>query len=247
MKFKADGKLGAVSIVPPDPGDGGCVLLELIGGDSYSVRFAPGDGEVTNKDGTQFKVKKPTSQGTCVVPPTTTTSSRRPRPRRPRRPTTTSSHDDLEHHDHDHHDVDDDHHHRAGLRRPRVPARRRHRELLVHRRRPPPGRRGRLALRLLADELDGALLGPVRSEPSGRWSRRVEPRPVDVPRHLGHGRHRRDLGGHLALDQSRRHDGLQRADPVHAHHRRAGEWPVVRAVDQHPRSRSGTLAPASTP
>jgi hypothetical protein len=73
MKFKADGKLGAVSVVPPDPGTGGCVLLALTGGDSYSVKF--GDGEVANKAGTQFKVTKPTSEGTCVVPPTTTSSS----------------------------------------------------------------------------------------------------------------------------------------------------------------------------
>src|SRR5262249_50027569 len=59
----------------PDPGDGGCVLLALTGGDTYSVKFGPGDGEVTNKDGQAFQVKKPTSEGTCVVAPTTTTTS----------------------------------------------------------------------------------------------------------------------------------------------------------------------------
>src|SRR5262249_40435748 len=64
MKFKAAGKLGAISVVPPDPGDGGCVLLALTGGDTYSVKFGPGDGEVTNKDGQAFQVKKPTSEGT---------------------------------------------------------------------------------------------------------------------------------------------------------------------------------------
>ena len=75
IKFTVSGKLGPVSVVPPNPGDGGCILLELTGGDSYSVRFAPGDGEVTNKDGVSFKVKKPTSEGSCVTGSTTSTSS----------------------------------------------------------------------------------------------------------------------------------------------------------------------------
>ena len=81
LKFTASGKLGSVSVVPPDPGNGGCILLALTGGDSYSVRFAPGDGQVSNKDGASFKVKKPSSEGTCVTTttttsnPTTTTSS----------------------------------------------------------------------------------------------------------------------------------------------------------------------------
>ena len=75
LKFKASGKLSPVSVVPPDPGDSGCILLELAGGDSYSVRFAPGDGEVSNKDGTSFKVKKPLSEGSCVTTTTTSTSN----------------------------------------------------------------------------------------------------------------------------------------------------------------------------
>jgi hypothetical protein len=75
IKFKALGKLGAVSVVPPDPGESGCVLLELNGGDSYSVEFGPGDGKITNKDGRLFKVTKPTVEGTCVTTPTTTSTS----------------------------------------------------------------------------------------------------------------------------------------------------------------------------
>lgn len=75
IKFKALGKLGTLSVVPPDPGDGGCILLELTGGDSYSVLFAPGDGKIRNKDGKLFKVTKPAQEGTCVPAPTTTTSS----------------------------------------------------------------------------------------------------------------------------------------------------------------------------
>src|SRR4029079_9353304 len=66
IKVKASGKIGTVSVVPPDAGDGGCILLQLIGGDSYSVAFA--DGDVTNKGATSFKVKTPTSEGTCVTP-----------------------------------------------------------------------------------------------------------------------------------------------------------------------------------
>jgi hypothetical protein len=65
IKFKATGKIGTVSVLPPNDGDGGCILLALGGGDSYNVRFAPGDGEVSNNGATLFKVKKPTSEGTC--------------------------------------------------------------------------------------------------------------------------------------------------------------------------------------
>jgi hypothetical protein len=71
IKFTASGKLATVSVLPPNTGDSGCILLQLTGGDSYSVSFAPGDGQVTNKAGALFKVKKPLSEGTCV----STTSS----------------------------------------------------------------------------------------------------------------------------------------------------------------------------
>jgi hypothetical protein len=75
IKFKATGKTGTVSVLPPNDGDGGCILLALSGGDSYNVRFAPGDGEVSNKGATLFKVKKPTSEGTCITSTSGTTSS----------------------------------------------------------------------------------------------------------------------------------------------------------------------------
>jgi hypothetical protein len=68
IKFTASGKLGTVSVLPPNVGNGGCILLELTGGDSYSVAFD--DGEVSNKDGVSFKVKKPVSEGSCVTSPT---------------------------------------------------------------------------------------------------------------------------------------------------------------------------------
>jgi len=65
IKAKIDGKLGAVSLTPPDEGTRGCAFLTLGGGgDSYSMLFA--DGEITNKEAKEFKVKDPTSEGTCI-------------------------------------------------------------------------------------------------------------------------------------------------------------------------------------
>jgi len=71
-------KRGPVSVVPPNAGTGGCVLVAIEGGDSYSVLFA---GTVKNKSTKLFKVTKVTSEGTCVPPTTTTVTS----------PTTTST------------------------------------------------------------------------------------------------------------------------------------------------------------
>ncbi len=66
------GKLGAVSVVPPNTGTGGCVALTLGGGDSYSVLFT---GAVTNKTSALFKVAKVTVEGTCLAATTTTTTT----------------------------------------------------------------------------------------------------------------------------------------------------------------------------
>ncbi len=71
IKVVVDGKLGAVGVVPPQPGTDGCVLFDIVGGDSYSVRFAGGD--VTNDGAVLFKVSRPTVDGSCV--PTTTSST----------------------------------------------------------------------------------------------------------------------------------------------------------------------------
>jgi hypothetical protein len=70
----ASGKTGTLSIVPPDPGTDACVLIQLGGGDSYSIRFGP-DSKITNKDGRLFKAKRPLTAGTCVTTTTTTSSS----------------------------------------------------------------------------------------------------------------------------------------------------------------------------
>lgn len=75
-----DGKLGAVSVVPPNAGTDGCVLLAIGGGDSYSVLFA--GGAVTNKTTKLFKVTKVRQEGTCLGAVTTTSTTS---------PTTTST------------------------------------------------------------------------------------------------------------------------------------------------------------
>jgi acetyl esterase/lipase len=72
IKVVVDGKRGPVAVVPPNPGSDGCVLLTLVGGDSYSVQFA--SGRVKNKGAVLFKVAKPSGEGSCLpaAPPTPT-------------------------------------------------------------------------------------------------------------------------------------------------------------------------------
>ena len=76
IKAVISGKNGTILVTPPNPGTGGCMLLGLNLGDTYSVSFEPGTGaQLTNKDGILFKAKKPTSEGTCLVTTTTTTTT----------------------------------------------------------------------------------------------------------------------------------------------------------------------------
>lgn len=65
IKVLGTSKVAPISVLPPDPGTDGCMLLQ-IGGDSYSVRFAAADGTVTNKGATEYKHRKPSSEGTCL-------------------------------------------------------------------------------------------------------------------------------------------------------------------------------------
>jgi sugar lactone lactonase YvrE len=77
VKVVVGGKLGLgleIAVVPPNPGTDGCVRLEIGGGDTYHVRFGA-DGQVTNNGAKQFKVTKPTVEGTCPTVTTTTTST----------------------------------------------------------------------------------------------------------------------------------------------------------------------------
>jgi acetyl esterase/lipase len=60
-------------VVPPAPGSDGCVLLAIVGGDSYSIEFA--SGTLTNDGAELFKVVKPTDEGSCVSTTTTTTTT----------------------------------------------------------------------------------------------------------------------------------------------------------------------------
>ncbi len=64
IKAAVDGKLGSVTLLPPNSGTRACALLTINGGDSYSVRFA--DGDVLNKGEKLFKVKNPQDEGTCI-------------------------------------------------------------------------------------------------------------------------------------------------------------------------------------
>jgi hypothetical protein len=66
IKAVAVGHLGAITVLPPNPGTGGCVGLRIDNGDTYYVRFA--DGQVTNDGAQQFKVLNPVTEGTCTLP-----------------------------------------------------------------------------------------------------------------------------------------------------------------------------------
>src|SRR5262245_34764033 len=80
IKVVAVGKNGPIFVTPPNPGTNSCVLLALNGGDTYSVKFGLGDGEVTNKDGALYKQKKVKNEGTCRVPVSSGPTARRARP-----------------------------------------------------------------------------------------------------------------------------------------------------------------------
>ncbi len=67
IKAVVQGKLGSVSLQPPNEGTRGCARLSIGGGDSYSVLFA--DGTIKNKDTRLFKVTNPVSTGTCQCDP----------------------------------------------------------------------------------------------------------------------------------------------------------------------------------
>jgi len=56
IKVTILGKLGLITVTPPNPGLSGCAALFLTGGDSYSVKFGAGDGIVTNKGSTLYKL-----------------------------------------------------------------------------------------------------------------------------------------------------------------------------------------------
>jgi len=75
IRAVVSGKLGPISVLPPNPGTNGCVQLRLNGGDSYSVAFLAGDGIVINDGAALYKHKKVTLEGSCGATTTTTTTS----------------------------------------------------------------------------------------------------------------------------------------------------------------------------
>ena len=68
LKVKIQGKVGPgeqplVQVVPPNPGTGASVLLQVNGGAGYCVGFGgAAGGTIANKGATSFKVTNPTAQ-----------------------------------------------------------------------------------------------------------------------------------------------------------------------------------------
>ena len=74
IKVTVKGKNGPVNVLPPNPGTDGYVTLTIGSGDRYCVQFGP-DGTVNNKNGSLFKVRRPTLEGCPGGASTTTTTS----------------------------------------------------------------------------------------------------------------------------------------------------------------------------
>jgi len=83
IKAKIAAKHGTVNVVPPNPGNGGCLALKIgisaAAGDRYSVGFGlngtdPGM-QIKNVADKLFKAKKPTMEQVCPTTVPTTTSS----------------------------------------------------------------------------------------------------------------------------------------------------------------------------
>jgi hypothetical protein len=66
---------GGMTLYTPAAGGGigACALIQIVGGDSYSVNFNTGEKQA--KDGVLFAVKKPTAEGTCVTTTSTTSTT----------------------------------------------------------------------------------------------------------------------------------------------------------------------------
>src|SRR5262249_6380658 len=63
IKVAVSGKTGGITLVPPNPGTGGCARLRFgADGDVYHMRFGS-DGKLTTNGSLLFKVAKPTVQG----------------------------------------------------------------------------------------------------------------------------------------------------------------------------------------
>jgi hypothetical protein len=74
IKVVIKGKNGPLNVLPPNPGTDGFVTLQLGTGDRYCVQFGA-DGQVSNKSGQLFKVRRPVFEGCPGGASTTTTTS----------------------------------------------------------------------------------------------------------------------------------------------------------------------------
>ncbi len=74
IKVVIKGKNGPVNVLPPNPGTDGFVTLQLGSGDRYCVQFGA-DGQVSNKSGELFKVRRPVFEGCPGGASTTTTTT----------------------------------------------------------------------------------------------------------------------------------------------------------------------------
>ncbi|MCC6766886.1 MAG: hypothetical protein IT293_19695 [Deltaproteobacteria bacterium] len=71
LQAQASGKIQPLNVTPPNIGSDACALLAIGGGgDSYSVKFAAGDGTIINKTTKEYSHKKVATEGTCVPTPT---------------------------------------------------------------------------------------------------------------------------------------------------------------------------------
>src|SRR5262249_20961961 len=68
ITISGSSKVNPITVLPPNLGTDGCILLSITGGDSYSVAFLPLDGTITNKGPLQYTHKKVTLEGSCLPP-----------------------------------------------------------------------------------------------------------------------------------------------------------------------------------
>jgi len=66
LQAQANSKILPLNVTPPNLGTDACALLQITGGDSYSVKFTAGDGDITNKTTTEYSHKKVTLEGSCA-------------------------------------------------------------------------------------------------------------------------------------------------------------------------------------
>ena len=60
------GTTGGITLVPPNVGTSGCILLQIADGDRYHVLFPPPpDSTIKKNDARTFSIENATIEGTC--------------------------------------------------------------------------------------------------------------------------------------------------------------------------------------